>query len=51
VQSVKIEEDEDGIYGILEIDMNPYYRELIDSKVSISKWGDWIRQKILVLHQ
>ena len=25
-QSIKIEEDEDGVFGILEIDMKPYYQ-------------------------
>jgi hypothetical protein len=46
-QSIKIEEDEDGMFGILEIDMKPYYKELASSKLPLSRWNDWIRQKLL----
>jgi hypothetical protein len=46
-QSIKIEEDEDGVFGILEIDMKPYYKELASSKLPLSRWNDWIRQKLL----
>lgn len=50
VQSIKIEEDEEGIYGILEIDMKPYYSQLITSRLSLAKWGEWIRDKLLSIH-
>lgn len=37
------------MFGILEIDMKPHYEELVASKLSISKWADWIRRKLLSL--
>jgi hypothetical protein len=49
VQSIKIEEDEDGMFGILEIDMKPYYQELMERKLPLSKWSDWIKSKLLFL--
>ncbi len=49
VQSIKIEEDEDGLFGILEIDMKPYYHELVSRKLPLSKWSDWIKNKLLSL--
>lgn len=49
MQSIKIEEDEEGIYGILEIDMKPYYSELVKTKITLPKWGDWIRAKLIEL--
>jgi hypothetical protein len=29
--------------------MKPYYQELISSKLSLSKWKDWIRNKLVAL--
>lgn len=49
VQSIKIEEDEDGLFGILEVDMKPYYHELVDCNIPLSRWPEWIKNKLLSL--
>jgi hypothetical protein len=29
--------------------MKPFYEELIRSKLSLSKWSEWIRSKLITL--
>ena len=43
VQNIKIEEDEEGVYGILDIDMKPYFNDLKKARISFGEWGQWIR--------
>lgn len=51
VQSIKIEEDEEDSMGLLEIDMKPHYQQLLGQKLPLSRWPQWIRDKLLALAQ
>ena len=47
-QSVKIRED---CEELLNIDVKPYYHEIVEKRVPMHLWDQWIRNKLRELHR
>jgi len=41
---VKIKEDRDEYLGV---DMKPYYAEIIEKRIPMHLWDQWVRNKLL----